>query len=212
VVDRLHEEPGLAGHLVDPVGVLAHFVPGRRRAVGIEPGRLKKCTVVDEALREERARQTVDLAVLVAQRFERLRAELVVVLPVGELIADRHDLAASDEALRLGERNLDDVFDRLAGELRREGQAVPHVGRRLDRDVRVLLLEGFDPGVERRDACRVGRDGIPLDRDRDGGILIDRGFGGTAAARARREQADDRQRSERGEGDPFHLLLLRNEL
>src|SRR3546814_3228220 len=95
---------GLAGHLCDLRGVLAHLVPGLRWTVGIEARLLEQISVVDEAEGVALLGDAVDRPVSL-QELHDTRVEVIEAVQLRCHIRDVGHLAALDERRRLGERN-----------------------------------------------------------------------------------------------------------
>ena len=186
---------GLAGLLGDRLRGLAHLVPRRGRAVGVEAGRLEERAVVVQAHRVGLAREAEDVAVVAGDAVEDDRVELVGVAELLDLLGDVHELTVLEQRLGVGERNREHVGQAAARELHGEGRALPLVLDADDVDVGVLVLE-------LRLLRGEGLVGGGVGAGREGG---DAKFGLAAVvpppARAGDERADRRQRGDAGDRD-----------
>ena len=137
-------EAGLTGRLGDRRGGLTHLGPRRRRGVGVETGLLEHRPVVVQADAVGADRHAEDGAVGVLGDGEHVGVEVGGVRQGLDLGGDVGHLAALEQTLDVGERDLEHRRQRAAGELggERGDVVLPLVW--FDRDVRVLRLELLD--------------------------------------------------------------------
>ena len=140
----------------DDLGVGLDFVPGRRRIVRVEAGLGEQGPVVGQGHAVRRDRHCVDLAVGVLAVDEDVRVELVGVAEGADARVDVDDLVLGDQALAVGERDVEDGRQRAAGELSCERRGGPVVLIRHNGDPRVLGFELGDLQVQGV-GCFLGR-------------------------------------------------------
>ncbi len=192
---HLHVARDTGNLLRDDLRVLAHLVPRCRRLVRVEARLLEDGAVVRQPHGIRPVRDAVDLVALLCDG-EDVLVELIRIRQLADLSGDVRQLARLEQRLGVGERHVEHVRQRAAGELRGERRTRPLVFLGLDHDVGVRLLERLHPGVERREC------GLVAAGDQAGYGDVHLAVAGAAArARAAGQQADSGERDRRDRGD-----------